>query len=188
MLTIVTDQLLVARPITGGFSWTLPSRLGQMLARAEAQFGQRNQSFTILGIEFRDGGPQVWFPGNRDHVVVQLSLSAMQDLNRAMFQLAHECFHLLDPAAGGSNVLDEGVATHFSLEFMQSEFRLQYPTGDPKYDRACALVRRMLSLRGDSARELRRLHGPLRHITAPQIMTICPGLDSQFAQQLIEPF
>ena len=27
----VTEQLLVARPTTGGFSWTLASRFGQML-------------------------------------------------------------------------------------------------------------------------------------------------------------
>lgn len=188
MLAIVSDSLVVARPITGGFTWTLASRLGQMLRKAENQFGPRDKSFTIVGIEFRDGVPRVWFPGNCGHVVVQLGLTAMQDPNRAIFQLAHECVHLLDPASGTTNNLEEGVATHFSLEFMQSQLGVSYQTGDPKYDNACSLVRSLLAVRNDVVKELRRLHGPLRGITAQQISAVCSGLNSSIAQHLASPF
>jgi hypothetical protein len=99
-LAIVNDALVVAHPIPNGFSWTMASRLGQMLGKVEATFGERDRTFTVLGIEFRDAVPQVWFPGNCGHIVIQLGLVAMQDSTRAMFQLAHECVHLLDPAPG----------------------------------------------------------------------------------------
>ncbi len=188
MLAIVSDNLVVAQPISGGFSWTLASRICQMITKAEAQFGARDRSFTVLGVEFRNGVPQVWFPGNCGHVVVQLGLSAMQDPNRALFQLAHECVHLLDPAPGATNNLEEGVATHFSLEFMQAELGLTYSTGDAKYDSACSLVRLLISTKSDSVRELRRLHGPLRGITTQQISGICPSLNAGTASQLANPF
>jgi hypothetical protein len=188
VLAIVNDSLVVAHPIAGGFTWTLASRLGQLLAKAESQFGPRDRSFTILGVEFRAGVPQLWFPGNCGHVIVQLGLPAMQEPNRAMFQLSHECVHLLDPAGGATNNLEEGVATYFGLEFMQSELGVNYSTGDPRYDAACTLVRTMLSVRGDAVKELRRLHGPLRSITARQILTVCSGINPSVAQQLASPF
>lgn len=45
---------LVAQPREDGTgcTWTLSSRLGQMLREAEEQFGERDKSYTILGIEF----------------------------------------------------------------------------------------------------------------------------------------
>lgn len=188
MLGIIEDSLIVARPITGGFSWTLASRLGQLLLRAEAQFGARDKSFSILGVEFQDATPKIWFPGNCGHVVVQLSLAAMQDPTRALFQLAHECVHLLDPAGGRTNNLEEGVATHYALEFAKTELGVAYSTGDQKYDRVCILARQMLSIRSDSVRELRRLCGPLRSITAANILEVCPGIALGFAQDLASPF
>jgi hypothetical protein len=150
----VEENLIVAHPIAGGFTWTLASRLGSLLNEAECQYGPRNRNFTILGVEFREGVPQVWFPGNCGHVVVQLGLSAMQDPNIALFQLAHETVHLLDPEAGGTNNLEEGLATHFALGIMQS-LGVNYPTGDPRYNAACAFVRAMLTERPDAPKELR---------------------------------
>ena len=90
------DNLFIAEPIKGGFTYTLASRLGDILSLAEEKFGPRNPDFTILGVEFRDGVPQTWFPGNCKHIVVQLSLEAMHDEEQAVFQLAHETVHLLD--------------------------------------------------------------------------------------------
>jgi hypothetical protein len=188
VLAIVADDLIVGRPIPNGFTWTLASRLGQMLNKAESEFGQRNRSFTVLGIEFRDGVPQVWFPGNCGHVVVQLGLSAMQDPIKAMFQLAHECVHLLDPAAGGTNNLEEGIATQFALDWLRTEYRISYQTGDQKYDNACSLTESLVAAKNDAAKELRRLHGPWRRVSKHQIQALCPSLDANIAGQLAAPF
>jgi hypothetical protein len=187
-LAILSDDLIVAYPLPNGFTWTLASRLGQMLTKVELQFGQRNRSFTVLGIEFRDGVSQLWFPGNCGHVVIQLGLAAMQDPIRAKFQLAHECVHLLDPAPGGTNNLEEGIATQFSLDFLEAEFGIRYQTGNPKYDNACNLIRSLRAAKGDAAKELRRLHGTWRGISKQEIMAMCPSLDVEIADQLAATF
>src|SRR5580700_8302970 len=111
----------------------------------------------------------------------------MQDPNRALFQLAHECVHLLDPGAGGANNLEEGLATHFSLDFMQS-IGVNFTTSGPKYDAACALVRQMLTGRADAARELRSRYGPWRFTTDEQILAVCAGITPSVARLLAGPF
>jgi hypothetical protein len=187
MTAEVDESLVVARPIAGGFTWTLASRLGALIVEVERQYGPRNRDFTILGVEFREGLPQLWFPGNCGHVIVQLGLLAMKDPNRALFQLAHECVHLLDPAAGGTNKLEEGLATHFALEVMQSQ-GVGYATGDPRHDAVCALVRSMLAGRPGAAKELRACCGPWKSVTSRQILAVCPGITPAVADLLVSPF
>lgn len=55
-------DFLLAKELKHGFTWTLPSRLGDMLADAEMMFGERDHSWTILGIEFALTGPMIWYP------------------------------------------------------------------------------------------------------------------------------
>ncbi len=65
-MATVKDSLVIANPLPSGdgYTWTLASRLGEMILDIEAQFGKRDRSWTILGIEFCDTGSQIWFPGN----------------------------------------------------------------------------------------------------------------------------
>lgn len=76
--TSIATELIVAQrlPTNDGYTWTLASRLGHMLQRAEELYGLRDTSYTILGIEFTDGNPQSWWPGNRRNIVIQLSTGA----------------------------------------------------------------------------------------------------------------
>src|SRR5689334_1795982 len=55
----IEDWALIAQPLRVGFTWTLVSRLGEMLKEIEGLLGKRDQSFTILGIEFQAEGPQL---------------------------------------------------------------------------------------------------------------------------------
>jgi hypothetical protein len=64
-LATVKDSLVIANPLPSGdgYTWTLASRLGEMISEIEAQFGKRDRSWTILGIEFCDTGPKTFtFP------------------------------------------------------------------------------------------------------------------------------
>jgi hypothetical protein len=55
---------LLANKFEGGFGWTLTSRLGDTLKLAESVYGKRDESWTILGVEFSSSGPpQLWYPG-----------------------------------------------------------------------------------------------------------------------------
>ena len=189
MLSIFENDLFIAQPIPSGYSWTLASRLGQMLKMAEAEYGKRDKSWTILGVEFVHDGPRVWFPGNCNHVVVQLGTAAAQDGQKAMFQLAHEVVHLLDPSSAKTTVLEEGIATNFALSFMAKEMgNPSYKTGDQKYGNAATLVGTLLAAKNDAPKLLRQSFGPFHGITEKQILQTCPSLPPSVANQLAAQF
>jgi hypothetical protein len=83
----VHEDLIIARrcPPESGctFTWTLASRFGEMLREIEKLYGIRDRSFTILGVELGEGLPQIWFPGNCNHIAIQLSRHTMNDVNIA---------------------------------------------------------------------------------------------------------
>lgn len=187
MMVIVDDSLVFAYPIPNGFTWTLASRLGQILEIVENEFGPRDKNYTILGVEFRDGVSQTWFPKNCGNVVIQLSREAMQDPVRALFQLAHESVHLLNPCPGGTNVLEEGAATSFSLRYI-TQLGYSYGVGDKQYEEASRLVEGLVGIRPDALKVLRRLHGPLRGITAAQIQDVSPKIEHSVAERLTQDF
>ena len=112
---------------TGFQTRTLLSHTSQFLAMAEKAFGQRNHSYTLLGIQIfktPDKTPHIWFPdsgkdhdGIHRHVGIVLGHLAMNDAKVALWQLAHECVHLIDPwldiTGRSTNYLEEGLATWF---------------------------------------------------------------------------
>jgi len=160
----------LARPFPGGFTWTLASRLGQMLHDLEGRFGPRDPSYTILGIEFKAGGPQLWFPGNRRHMVIQLGADCQDDDARALFQLSHEAVHLLNPRAQpAASVLEEGLATWYSQDYTRRVFGTPFAIGDHKYEAAERLVRPIAEETPATIRTLRSTYGGLTGPRADQV-------------------
>jgi hypothetical protein len=100
-------DLLYARRLPGdiGWTWTLASRLGHILRTAQELYGPRDPNYTILGVEFGGDIPQLWYPGDCGHVVVQINPACATDMNRACFQMAHEAIHLLSPSGGPSTIV-----------------------------------------------------------------------------------
>ena len=189
----VHDNLIIAFPCPpeSGFPYTLTlaSRFGQMLEMAEQRFGPRDKSYTILGFEFQAGLPQIWFPGDGMNVIVQLDSSSMNDPNLPLFQLAHECIHLLTPVSSANvSVLEEGLATYFSKEYMTVHFGGVWLTGDQKYDRAEVLARKLLLFNADAIKTLRELVPVISRATAQDVLKICPSLSPQLAEQLVVTF
>ena len=119
----INSNLLVAQrlPDGNGYTWTLASRLSDMLHMAEELFGPRDPSYTILGIEFVSDNSRIWYPGNRGHIVIQLDPSAATNILQACYQMAHETVHLLSPSGGqnGTN-FEEGVACYFAGYYMKN--------------------------------------------------------------------
>lgn len=117
---------ILAKQWQHGYTWTLTSRLGELLDKAERLMGERDKAWTVLGVEFSTTPyPQTWYPGiqeNRKDIIIQLTQSSANDKKRALFQLAHEVIHLLSPTGKPqtSTVLEEGIATYFSIHVMQS--------------------------------------------------------------------
>lgn len=160
-----------------------------MLEMAEQRFGPRDRSYTILGFEFRVGLPQIWFPGDGMSVIVQLDSSSMNDPNLPLFQMAHECIHLLTPVlSANASVLEEGLATYFSKEYMAVHMGGVWLTGDQKHDRAEILARKLLLLNADAIKALRELVPVISRATAQDILKICPSLPPHLAEQLVVTF
>jgi hypothetical protein len=189
-ITIETD-LLFARPLpnSSGYTWTLASRLGDMFRLAEERFGPRDRNYTLLGFEFAGESPQLWYPGNCCHVVIQLTSECATDTIRACYQLSHECVHLLAPSGGrNANNLEEGLATHFAHWYLIQRFKTDWPCTIPSYSAARVAVEKLLAIDATVIRRLRERQPALYLLQPEELLTAVPGLSPDFALALCERF
>ena len=169
-------------------NWTLATRLGDMLRRAEEQFGQRDNAYTILGVEFFGNNPMIWFPGNCKHVVVQLSVDCLNDLPRACYQLGHECIHLLAPTGKqDANMLEEGLATLYGENYATEWFNTPRDCGGRNYERAKRLTQKALSTNPTFIREIRQCKPCFCDITPDDIISKTSVTHAE-AELLCQPF
>jgi hypothetical protein len=112
----------------------------------------------------------------------------MSDATRAQFQLAHETVHLLDPVvAGTANVLEEGLATYYQLEYIR-RMDSNYSTGDEKYDAASSLVSSLMTEYPDAIKTLRGQGRTISTLTAHQLQSVYLNLSDEAATILAHPF
>lgn len=200
---MIETSTLLAEPIPNGYSWTLASRLGQMLECAEKYFGARAKKWTLLGIEFTRGGPSLWFPGHprRCDIIIQLGVRAATDHEFGCWQLAHEVLHVLSPVElGAATVLEEGLATFFQYLYLEThlggdtDWLSQFPLSDRRYEAARNGVRRLIEAGGgmdktfDMLREARSCAGGFSAIDEGQLKALLPNLPAELAQELVSPF
>lgn len=195
----ITEQLtpslsgtLIAQRTGTGYSWTLASRLGQMLAMAEERFGERDLSYTVLGVEFVEDGPRLWYPnfGARHDVVIQLGLECLTDAARACYELAHECVHLLSPTgANDATMLEEGLATWFAGWYMQEAFgQPTWQPATPGYRAAKTQAALLLARDPYAVRRLREEEPVLSKISGALILEHYPDLPDAAADSLAARF
>jgi hypothetical protein len=105
--------------------------------------------------------PHTWFPDNSNRVAIRLTLGAMDDHDRTLWQLAHEVVHILDPAGAGNN-LKEGLATHFAINApyyrdprRPAAFRANVERPDNAYSAPLKDVETLLAIDPDVIRKLR---------------------------------
>ncbi len=76
------DSIFKSQAITNGHSWTITTKFGHILKTAEEKYGERDKSYTLLGIELTNqGNPQIWYPGNCKNVSIQIIKYFLNDLN-----------------------------------------------------------------------------------------------------------
>lgn len=196
-MVISAKELFITTPLlnANGYTYTLTSVISKMIDLAENDFGTRDQSYTLLGIEFVENEtPKIWFPNNNERIVIQLQLQCLQEPDRACFQLAHEVIHLLSPIKGNeASVLEEGIATHFQVQFMQNHYASigWLPTkidwteiGCQSYVKAMNAVKKLLTVDVDSIKKL-RFHEPvISHITSKLIHELYPSFSKAVADNL----
>ena len=187
----MNESLITATEIPNGFTWTLASRLGDMLTSAEEMFGPRNKDFTILGIEFCESGPRIWYPKSKKNIVIQLSYSAKTSEALALYQLAHESIHLLSPSGSMmANVLEEGLAVYFSWWYIEKALGRdgKSMTDSESYRYAGLLVEKLLKRSPDFFLKARGICPHLWEMTEFQMKKLCPELTDRDAAILSLPF
>ena len=177
-------------PEGNGYTWTLASLLGNMLYIAEELFGQRDYSYTILGIEIGPDIPKIWYPGNRKDIVIQLDSSAATNMFEACYQMAHETVHLLAPTGEqNANNFEEGVACYFADLYMKEALKNPYPPPSLlSYRHAFELVKPLLDTDRFCIRKLRDQQPLFSKITREQISTTFPTLTPKDVGFLIKKF
>ena len=169
---------------------TLAYQLSKMLHMVEELFGARDYSYTILGIEFASDGPQIWYPRNHRHIIIQLDLSAATNILQACYQMAHETVHLLVPSGGrNANNFEEGVACYFAAYYMKYQFNQpNWSPTLPSYRRALEIIAPRLNEDIGCIRRLREHHPSFQDITKEEISREFPKLASENVDFLMSTF
>ena len=139
----INSSLLVSQPLPeGGYNWTLPYRLCDMLHMAEDLFGPRDISYTILHVEPGHKTAQIYFPSEEypKHIIIRLVTDPAENMFKACYQLAHETVHLLAPVKGSANNLEEGVATYFAGHYMKKKMNAIWEPGMESYEKVLEKV------------------------------------------------
>ncbi len=181
----------------------LPEYVSRFLADIEHRFGPRDYSFTVTGIDIDKTPnhlPRLWFPDTgiahddaerrSRHIVIRLGPGALTDLARARWQLAHECFHLLDPwnpkvDGRPTNWLEEGLATWYR----NTKVREAEDHGNPYYDKAQKLVEPFMGDLPSAVKRIRQERGlRIGEITPDVLRGYCPDGDEDALRMLCQPF
>lgn len=196
-------EIALAQPCgaadTCSYTWTLGSRLGDALSFAEARYGKRDMSWTLLGVEFAAvEAPQIWYPGysaTTRNALVQLTESTALDEKQALYQLSHEVVHLLSPTGPdlAATVLEEGLAAYNSIEYTRAAGFDIAPgyIASPAYEAAYAAIVELEAVQPDFAagvRKLRLRRGSLSDISADDLRAVFPDISRALAERLAATF
>ena len=184
------SSIFISQSTPQGHSWTIISKLGHIIRTAEEKYGLRDYTYTILGVEFnQDGHPRIWYPGDCKHVIIQISMDCLDDINRAVFQVAHEAVHCLCPTGtDNANVLEEGLANLFSIEYTLANENGVWSSNDQRYTEASELVKQLLSFDSEIIKKLRLVQPTLSNIDSNLILKTNPNVPVALADKLTAKF
>ena len=163
------------------FLWSLQNDL---LALAERNLGSRDLSKTIYQPTFAPDGPRLINSPTLDGAFAQLSMNAAGYWPTAVFELAHETVHLLNPTVGYTNWLEEGIAVAFSAIALVN---YNLPVIRPNlatYVEALTLVQDLPGGAFLTARRAREVAGALSSVTYEQLAEIAPDHNNDKLRQL----
>ena len=179
-------------PPNDGYTWTLTSRIGNMLKEAEAMFGERDKEWTILGVEVcMDQGatPQNWYPGSPERKDIIFQITPAEDMQHACYQLAHEVLHSLSPHVGkAATVFEEGVATWFARWYVEERFGLVIEAELDSYKMACRYVDNMLKQDKQAVLKLRKVELNFDKMTSATFKAAGVVVDEADILELLKTF
>ena len=202
-MTISISPFATSRISDDTYSLTLAQLTSVFIAELERLLGPRDPKFTYVGLEFDttlDAKPHIWFlktgyPGHETdqyptHITIRLTEAAQNDANLAIWQLAHECVHLIDPwntkrEGRRSNYLEEGLATWYQNTIIQD-----IPNTLPQYVEARSLVEPHMPELATTIKHLRANRNiRIGDINDPDLLLDrCSEIDTKVAERLCQRF
>lgn len=177
-------------------SWTLSSRIGEMLGLAIEKFGKVNSEFFFLGIEFKNDGPRIRYH-KPNYITIHLTPNSLENEFMALYQLSHEVYHLLSPTGKyDANNLEEGLAVYFSKlyldRFTQDIFNWEAATQpDKRYYNAYQLVDKLLRFDPNIIKTLRTNFPQIKtsHLSIREFEVVMKdNLPNEHINELLKPF
>ena len=159
----------------------------ELMTIAQSVLGHRDTSKQVYQPQFADDGPRIRNTPSLDGAFAELSQAAGHSWPLAVFQMAHETVHLLNPVSGNTNNLEEGVAVAFSLH-VQPSYGISVQISDPSYVHVLQLARMLPGGPLKAGRHLRDCVGALSNVTAQDLEALFPNVDSAVSSKLAERF
>lgn len=173
----------------------------EFLAHAESLFGQSNNDWMYVGVEFYDQNPHLRYYPESGHVTISLSFKALTDELQLIFQLSHEVCHLLHPSRdypslenNDTLVINEGISTYFSVlktdEFFQNKYVLlenlkRYSTS---YYYAYLLIEQLLEIDKELIKKIRFYKKKIDKITEEDFEELNFDIPKSLREQLLTVF
>jgi hypothetical protein len=162
-------------------------------ACAQHLFGERNPRKQLLPPRFTADGPQLRNTLNLDGGYAELGFSAAGDWPLAIFQLAHETIHLLDPRPGytdgkGATWLEEGLAVNFSLTVSKALGNFSIKVSDKRYQTANNLFTRIGGDIYQRSKQIRNRSGHFSDVSLTDLSDLSPNLPQHIAIKLVSSF
>ena len=163
----------------------------ELMTMAEAILGPRDSSIPLAPPRFVDDGPYIEMAFTSSDFIwrAALSRSAEEYWRFAVFQLAHETIHLLNPQIGDGNYLEEGIAVEFSLR-IQPRYNINIVVNLQVYKDALELVWQLPVDSLSAAKRIRESVGSLNvgKVTAQDLEKLFPDVDKDILIKLVAPF
>lgn len=189
------EQGFISKKTKEGLTWSFPTITGSILNQIQILFGEKDNQYTFLGIEFEKNGPLIWYPGSQKNISIILSTTALENYKQAIFQLSHELIHLLSPS-GKQNalILEEGLASFFQME-VSTHLNLEFNLNNERYIKAAKLVRSLFELdfktnnqNNNIIKRIRNKKPNIKDITKEDILEELSNVSIDNAERLCSPF
>lgn len=116
-------------------------------------------------------------------------MNCINDINRAVFQVAHEVIHCLAPIGNmRANVLEEGIANFFSIEYALLHGHGNWTSNEQKYTDASELVKQLLLLDPEIIKKLRLVQPTISLIDKELILNTNSKIPEILADKLTKKF
>jgi hypothetical protein len=157
-----------------------------------------DKHYEFEGIYYASSHARMEFSEERGNHFTKIRLSAgsSKDPGGAIWQLAHECVHLITPSWVGSTVLEEGIACWYQerwVDKIPQVFPDWYKNGRskgrfPSYDEAWDLVNKLVAPDQDVIKRLRAAQPVISKIGIKLLNQEAPWLEREVARKLASRF